>query len=47
MSATPMRKEYTRASLGETDVDPDPIRQFGAWFEEAVSAGASPLSLIP
>ena len=39
MSATPLRKEYTRASLGESDVDPDPIRQFRAWFEEAVSAG--------
>jgi pyridoxamine 5'-phosphate oxidase len=34
-----MRKEYTRASLRESEIDPDPIRQFRAWFEEAVSAG--------
>ena len=25
--------------LLERDVDPDPVRQFGAWFEEAAAAG--------
>ncbi len=38
MAADPMRKEYARASLREADVDPDPIRQFGAWFREAEAA---------
>jgi pyridoxamine 5'-phosphate oxidase len=33
------RKDYTRFTLREKDVDPDPIRQFGQWFEEATSAG--------
>jgi pyridoxamine 5'-phosphate oxidase len=27
------------AELLETDVDPDPVRQFGRWFEEAQQAG--------
>jgi pyridoxamine 5'-phosphate oxidase len=27
--------------LREADVDPDPLRQFGAWFEQAASAGVS------
>jgi len=27
--------------LREEDVDPDPVRQFTAWFEEAASAGVS------
>jgi len=25
--------------LLERDVDPDPVRQFAAWFEEAAAAG--------
>jgi len=25
--------------LLEADVDPDPLRQFAAWFEEATAAG--------
>jgi pyridoxamine 5'-phosphate oxidase len=29
------RKDYQRFNLREEDVDPDPIRQFAAWFEEA------------
>jgi len=39
MAATSMRKEYTRADLLEAGADPDPIRQFGAWFAEATAAG--------
>lgn len=33
-----LRVEYSRASLDESGVDPDPIRQFRNWFEEAVAA---------
>ena len=33
-----LRVEYQRASLDERDVDRDPLRQFGRWFEEAVAA---------
>jgi len=32
------RKGYLRFGLSETDVDPDPIRQFHRWFEEATLA---------
>jgi len=34
-----MRVDYKRASLSESDVHPDPITQFGVWFEEAVAHG--------
>lgn len=34
-----LRKEYTRAGLAESDVDPDPIRQFGLWFDTVLDAG--------
>jgi pyridoxamine 5'-phosphate oxidase len=30
--------EYDQEGLRETDVDPDPIRQFRVWFEQAQSA---------
>src|SRR3954453_7338340 len=33
-----LRKEYTRMGLGEADVDPDPIRQFRTWLEQALAA---------
>lgn len=29
------RIEYDVPGLGESDVDPDPVRQFAAWFEDA------------
>ena len=35
-----LRTEYQRHTLSETDVDPDPIRQFQLWFNEAVAAQA-------
>lgn len=38
MSIADLRKDYSRASLSETDVLPDPIDQFGKWFHEAVAA---------
>ena len=33
-----LRIDYQRHSLSETDVDPDPIRQFLRWLEEAIVA---------
>ena len=33
-----MRIDYGRASLDESDVRPDPIEQFGVWFDEARAA---------
>jgi pyridoxamine 5'-phosphate oxidase len=38
MSIADLRKEYMQASLSESEVDADPIRQFGKWFEEALTA---------
>ena len=31
-----LRRSYEAASLDVADVDPDPIRQFSAWFDECV-----------
>ena len=39
MSVADLRKEYARAGLEEGDLDPDPIRQFAAWFAEAQATG--------
>lgn len=33
-----LRREYASRALGEDQADADPIRQFAAWFDEAVSA---------
>jgi pyridoxamine 5'-phosphate oxidase len=33
-----LRIDYGRASLDESDVRPDPIEQFGVWFDEARAA---------
>jgi pyridoxamine 5'-phosphate oxidase len=33
-----IRKEYTRESLDEADVDRDPVVQFGKWFDEALKS---------
>jgi pyridoxamine 5'-phosphate oxidase len=35
MSIADLRKDYTAGGLDEADVDPDPIRQFSLWFEQA------------
>jgi pyridoxamine 5'-phosphate oxidase len=35
MSLADLRRDYTRESLTERDVDADPIRQFERWFEQA------------
>jgi len=33
-----LRSEYKRATLDETAVEPDPVRQFALWFEAAIEA---------
>lgn len=33
-----MRREYSGQELSESNVSPDPLRQFGIWFEEAIRA---------
>ena len=33
-----LRKEYMRQGLHETDLDPDPFRQFALWMDEAIQA---------
>lgn len=38
MTVAGLRTEYTRGGLLETDLDPDPIRQFAAWFAAAQDA---------
>ena len=37
-SIADLRRDYARATLHEADVDPDPLRQFERWFEEAQRA---------
>jgi pyridoxamine 5'-phosphate oxidase len=39
MSAVNHRKDYSQPPLLESEVDADPIRQFGLWLERAVAAG--------
>ena len=38
MSIADIRTDYTQASLTESDTQPDPIAQFGLWFEQALTA---------
>jgi pyridoxamine 5'-phosphate oxidase len=38
MSIADLRRDYSRASLSESDVNPNPIVQFSKWFDEAISA---------
>jgi pyridoxamine 5'-phosphate oxidase len=38
MSIADLRKDYSRASLSETDVLADPMAQFSKWFHEALAA---------
>jgi len=34
-----LRRDYQQAGLTENDVDPDPLKQFERWFNEALQAG--------
>jgi pyridoxamine 5'-phosphate oxidase len=38
MSIAHLRTDYSQAALSEADTDPDPIRQFAKWFDEALHA---------
>ena len=38
MNIADLRQEYMRAGLSESQLDPDPIRQFERWFEDALRA---------
>ncbi|MBW4690424.1 MAG: pyridoxamine 5'-phosphate oxidase [Lyngbya sp. HA4199-MV5] len=37
-SIADLRQNYTLQALNEADVDPDPIKQFQQWLEEAIAA---------
>ena len=39
MSLADLRRDYALETLSERDVDPDPVRQFERWFEQAGHAG--------
>lgn len=38
MNIADLRQEYMRAGLSEASADPDPVRQFERWFEDALRA---------
>ena len=38
MNIADLRQEYMRSGLSEAQADPDPIRQFEHWFEDALRA---------
>jgi pyridoxamine 5'-phosphate oxidase len=38
VDAANLRREYTRAGLDTADMNPDPMVQFGTWFENVVDA---------
>ena len=37
-----LRRDYMQRGLAETDLDPDPFRQFALWFQEARDSGVVP-----
>jgi pyridoxamine 5'-phosphate oxidase len=41
MSIADIRREYNRAGLRRSDLDADPIVQFGRWFEQAAAGRAT------
>lgn len=34
------RRDYESQSIGKQDLDPDPVRQFGRWLQDAIDIGA-------
>lgn len=38
ISVADLRKDYTLQGLRETDVDPNPLKQFQTWFDQALAA---------
>jgi pyridoxamine 5'-phosphate oxidase len=41
MDIVAMREEYMRSGLHERDLSPDPVTQFGEWFDEALNSGVA------
>src|SRR5262249_33475875 len=41
-----LRSRYMRAGLEESDLDPDPTRQFERWYAEARNAGVATLDAV-
>jgi len=39
MSLSDLRREYALAGLKESDLDPNPFKQFDTWFQQALAAG--------
>jgi pyridoxamine 5'-phosphate oxidase len=39
MNIADLRQEYMRSGLSEAHADPDPMRQFERWFDDALRAG--------
>jgi pyridoxamine 5'-phosphate oxidase len=39
MSLSDLRREYSLAGLKESDLDPNPFKQFDTWFQQALAAG--------
>lgn len=39
MSLSDLRREYALAGLKESDLDPNPFKQFDKWFQQALAAG--------
>src|SRR5947208_16680593 len=38
MNLAQLRQSYTFAGLKESDVDPDPMMQFGIWMQQAIAS---------
>ena len=39
MSLSELRRDYTLAGLKESDVNPNPFKQFDTWFQQALAVG--------
>src|SRR5215213_2291551 len=46
LHAADMRREYSLAGLDESDIDADPMRQFGQWFVEAQAEVPEPNAMV-
>ena len=39
MNLADMRKSYTRSGISKKDLDPNPVKQFEIWFQQALDGG--------
>ena len=46
MNISDIRQDYRQQQLNEKDVSPDPIIQFGKWWDDAVKAGISEVNAM-